>query len=78
MPADEFWPLKLKAVRQPLVDDRLCRTEINKRIGRIKRAFKWAVSEELVQPSIHEGLETVGGLKYSRTAAREYEPIKPE
>tara|TARA_A100001391_G_scaffold195872_2_gene173692 strand:- start:676 stop:900 length:225 start_codon:yes stop_codon:yes gene_type:complete len=74
LPADDCRPLKLKAVRQHLVDDRLCRTEINKRIGRIK----WAVSKELVQPSIHEGLKTVGGLKYSRTAAREYGPIKPE
>lgn len=26
----------------------LCRKEVNKRIGRIKRLFKWAASEELV------------------------------
>lgn len=55
----------------------LCRTEINKRIGRIKRAFKWAVSEELVPASVYHGLQTVAGLKYGRTAARESEPVRP-
>ena len=75
--ADEFGPLKLKAVRQHLIDCDLCRTEINKRIGRIKRVFKWAVSEQLVAPSVHEGLRTVTGLLYGRTKARESEPVKP-
>jgi len=75
--ADEFGPLKLKAIRQHLIDCDLCRTEINKRIGRIKRVFKWAVSEELVAPSVHEGLRTVAGLLYGRTKARESEPVKP-
>jgi len=57
--ADEFGPLKLKAVRQHLIDRDLCRTEINKRIGRIKCVFKWAVSEQIVTPTVHEGLRTV-------------------
>jgi len=52
-PADEFGPLKLKTLRQHLVEHGLCRTEINKRVGRIKRVFKWAVSEELISPSTH-------------------------
>ena len=38
-PADEFGPLKLKTLRQHLVEHGLCRTEINKRVGRIKRVF---------------------------------------
>lgn len=75
--ADEFGPLKLKAVRESLVKQGLCRTETNKRIGRLKRVFKWAVSEELVSPSIHEALSTVTGLKFGRTSARESEPVKP-
>ena len=52
-PADQFGPLKLKTLRQHLVEKGLCRTEINKRVGRIKRVFKWAVSEELISPSTH-------------------------
>jgi integrase len=75
--ADEFGPLKLKAVREHLVKQGLCRTETNKRIGRLKRVFKWAVSEELISPSIHEALRTVTGLKFGRTSARESEPVKP-
>ncbi|MBI83421.1 MAG: hypothetical protein CMJ81_09515 [Planctomycetaceae bacterium] len=76
-PADEFGPLKLKTLRQHLVEHGLCRTEINKRVGRIKRVFKWAVSEELISSSIHEGLRSVTGLKFGRTTARESEPVKP-
>ena len=34
--ANEFGPLKLKAIRQHLIDRDLCRIEINKRVGRIK------------------------------------------
>ncbi len=75
--ADEFGPLKLKAVREHLVTQGLCRTETNKRIGRIKRVFKWAVSEELVLAGVHEALSTVTGLKFGRTSARESEPVKP-
>ena len=75
--ADDFGPLKLKSIRQHLIDRDLCRTEINKRIGRIKRVLKWAVSEELVRPSVYEGARTVTGLQYGRTTARESEPVKP-
>lgn len=75
--ADEFGPLKLKAVREHLVEKKYCRTEVNKRTGRLKRVFKWAVSEELILPSVHEALSTVTGLKFGRTSARESEPVKP-
>jgi integrase len=75
--ADEFGPLKLKSIRQHLIDQDLCRTEINKRIGRIKRVLKWAVSEELVRPRVYEGARTVTGLQFGRTTARESEPVKP-
>lgn len=76
-PAREFGPLALKAVREHLIEHGLCRTEINKRIGRIKRFFKWAVSEELVPASVHHGLQTVTGLRRGRTNARESEKVRP-
>jgi hypothetical protein len=59
VPAREFGPLALKAVQQYLVDEGLCRTHINARINRVKRFFKWAVSEELVESSVYESLRTV-------------------
>ncbi|QGJ68583.1 Site-specific tyrosine recombinase XerC [Planctomycetales bacterium 10988] len=77
-PASEFGPLDLKIVRNHMISEQdLCRNEINKRIGRIKRFFKWAVSEELVPPSILQGLQTVTGLRKGRTSARESPPVKP-
>jgi hypothetical protein len=48
LPAAEFSPLKLKALRQHLIDAEISRGVINQRFGRIKRMFKWAVAEELV------------------------------
>jgi integrase len=77
-PAREFGPLKLKAVRQRMIDgERLSRGVINQRVKRIKRLFKWAVSEELVPPSVAQGLATVAGLRKGRTTARETPPVQP-
>lgn len=77
-PADEFGPKRLKIVRTYMIEeDDLCRNEINKRIGRIKRAFKWAVSEELIPPSISHGHQAVAGLRKGRTKARESAKVKP-
>ena len=51
--AEQFGPLALKAIRQHMIEvQKLSRKEINKRIGRIKRVFKWAVSEELIPPLV--------------------------
>ena len=75
--ARNFGPLALKAVRHLMVDSDLSRGVVNHRVNRIKRLFKWAVSEELIPSSVYEGLRTVGGLLYGRTTARETEPVKP-
>ncbi len=76
-PAREFGPVALKAVRQAMIDSGLCRSEINRRVGRIVRAIKWAVSEELVPASVHHAIQTVTGLRQGRTEVREAEPVKP-
>jgi integrase len=76
--ADQFGPKSLATVRQHLISVvGLARTEINKRIGRMKRVFKWAVAEELIAQSVHHGLQALPGLKYGRTEARETEPVRP-
>ena len=74
--ACEFGPIALKTFRQSLIPKH-CRNEINKHIGRIKRMFKWAVSEELVPPSIFHGLQAVAGLQKGRSDARESKPVQP-
>jgi integrase len=76
-PAREVGPLAIKAVRQVMIDSGLCRNEVNKRVGKIKRAFKWAVSEELVPPSVYHGLQAVSGLRHGRADVRESKPVRP-
>lgn len=77
VPAAEFGPLALKAVRAKLVADGICRTSVNARVGRVKRAFKWAVSEELIPETTHRALASVAGLRRNRTEAAEREPVGP-
>jgi integrase len=75
--AASFGPKCLKAVRQHLIESGLSRRVVNDRIGRIRRAFKWAVGEELVPPSLYHGLQAVAGLTFGRSKARETEPVRP-
>jgi hypothetical protein len=55
----------------------LSRGVINHRMARVRRIFKWAVSEELVPPSVYQGLASVEGLPKGRTNVRECEPVEP-
>jgi integrase len=77
VPLREFGPVALKAVRGAMVEAGICRSEINRRVGRIVRLFKWAVSEELVPASVHEALRTVTGLRRGRSDVRESDPVTP-
>ncbi|MCC9644982.1 site-specific integrase [Rhodopirellula sp. JC740] len=76
-PAIEFGPIAFKAVRQIWIDRGQARSTVNKNAGRLKRLFKWAVSEELIPPSVHQGLLAVDGLQKGRCQVREAEPILP-
>lgn len=75
--AKDFGPKALKAVRQHMVGQGLSRGVVNHQINRIKRIFRWAVSEELIPASVLHGLQSVTGLQFGRTEARETEPVKP-
>jgi integrase len=77
IPASEFGPRALAAVRQHMIGLNWCRTLINHRIDRVKRVFKWATSEELVLVNVYVALRTLAGLQKGRTEARESEPVKP-
>lgn len=76
-PAVEFGPRALAAVREAMVGAGWCRTLVNRRMDRIKRAFKWATSQELIPVTTYEALRTLTGLQKGRTAARESDPVKP-
>ncbi|QDV72480.1 tyrosine-type recombinase/integrase [Botrimarina mediterranea] len=76
-PAEEFGPLALKVVRERMVDAGFARSTVNQNVGRIRRAFRWAASEQLIPATVSQALATVDGLRTGKTAARDPEPIRP-
>lgn len=77
LPAKSFGPMALKAVRETHVQRGLSRSTANARTEVIKRAFKWAVENEIISPTVWHGLQAVGGLKRGRCNARETVPVRP-
>ena len=78
LPVREFGPLRIKALQEHMINEKgWARTHINRSINRIRRVFKWGVSNELVDAKILQALSSVPGLKKGRTEARETEPVKP-
>ncbi|MDM8006520.1 MAG: hypothetical protein QUV05_10285, partial [Phycisphaerae bacterium] len=76
-PAAQFGPRGLRAVREKMIQEGLCRRNINCRIGRIKRVFKWAASEELIPGEVYHALLAVDGLRRGRCEAKESDPVRP-
>ena len=74
-PITDFGPLALVACRQKLIEAGICRKRINQHVGRIRQAFKWGVSRELVPETVWRALCAVEGLKHGEAA--ETAPIKP-
>ncbi len=75
--AVDFGPLALKAVRQQFVDEGLSRRYCNRLTDLIRRAFKWAASEQLIQMQTWQALTTVAGLRWGHTNAPETKPVDP-
>jgi integrase len=73
----DFGPRSLKAVRERMIEQGLCRRVINSRVNRIRRMFKWGVENEFLHSSVLHALQAVAALKRYRSAARESEGVKP-
>lgn len=86
MPAKDFGPLALKAVRaamvagdpkavdskgQPKPRKPWARTNVNVMIGRVRRVFKHAVENEMIPVSVFTSLQTVSPLLSGRTEAHD-------
>ena len=76
-PAAKFGPLALKSIRQRMIDAGDSRGYVNGLVGRIRRAFKWGVENELVPVTVHQSLATVAGIAKGKTDARESDPVLP-
>jgi hypothetical protein len=59
MPATEFGPRALAAVRQHMIGLNGCRSLVNHQIDRIRRVMKWAASEELIPVTTYEALRAL-------------------
>lgn len=75
--AHEFGPRNLKAIQRWMVREKYARSHINHTIGRIKRFYRWACSEELIPPETYHKLTCVRGLQSGELGAKEPKPIKP-
>lgn len=73
-PAKDFGPLAMKAVRAKMVEFGWVRNTINTGMTRIRRIFKHAVSNELIDSGILQRLQTVAPLLKGRTEARDNAP----
>jgi site-specific recombinase XerD len=75
--AAEFGPRKLKTVREKMIEKGWCRNYINAQINRIRRVFKWAVAEELVQGNVYHALKALPGIRRGTPGVRESPKVKP-
>lgn len=73
----DYSPLRLKALQQHLARAKKSRNYINAVCARVRRMFKWGVSEELVPAAIYLALSTVPGLRAGRSPAVETKPRRP-
>ncbi len=77
LPAREFSPLHLKAVREKYLALGHSRKHINASVQRIARVFRWAVGEGMIPPDVPAALAMVPGLRRGHTTARENKRVKP-
>jgi integrase len=75
--AKDFGPLSLAALRESMLALDWSRPYLNAQVKRLRRVFKWGVSQEMVEAMVLEALRSVDGLRAGRTKARETEPVKP-
>ncbi|HEY8747121.1 MAG TPA: tyrosine-type recombinase/integrase [Tepidisphaeraceae bacterium] len=90
LPAADFGPLKLRALREEMIKPRKekdsttgiektaagwSRTYANRQTSRLRHVFKWAAAEEMIPASVHHGLSAIQALRQGRTEARETAPV---
>lgn len=77
LPAAEFDPPKLRAVRQAMIDKGWCRGTINLHVSRVIAAFRWAAAEGWLPAAVPAALRELGGLKAGKTIAPDRPRKKP-
>lgn len=81
LPASVFGPKAFTSVRRAMVAPGRCREYVNGLAGKLKAAWKWGVSEELVPLATYQALHLVPDLKPGELDLPEGEdrqPVDPE
>jgi integrase len=76
-PCSEFGPLALAEVQQAMIARGWSRKTINRQVGRIRKAFKWAVSRQILDVTVYQALLSVPPLQAGRCQAKERPPVAP-
>ena len=77
LPAHEFCPLALEAVRESWVTEKRARSTINEYVGYIRAAFRWAVAKQKLHESVFNALHAVDNLRKGKSKAKESKGVKP-
>jgi len=77
LPASDLGPLAVKAIRKEMVENGWSRKYVNKSVGRIRKVFRHAVENELIEPAVLQRLQAISPLLVGRTEAPDYAPRKP-
>jgi site-specific recombinase XerD len=72
----DFGPLKLEKVRNSMVGRGWKRQHVNAAIHKLRHAFRWAASRELIPISVYERLRSLEALGVGKTNAPESEPVE--
>lgn len=70
LPASEFGPVHLRAIRETMINAGLCVSTINTRIGTIKRMLRYCASLEMIPAEVWHKATTLENLKPGRCAAK--------
>ena len=77
LPVARFSAVLLARVRRRMIALGWARTMCNKQVNRIRRVFRWGVSQDLVPTSVMESLRSLDPLRKGRTKARETAAVGP-
>ena len=73
----DFGPKKLAAVREAFLQKGWSRPYVNKQVGKIVRAIRWAVGEELAPATVYQALKALAPLRRGHCEAPEPDPRAP-
>ncbi len=74
VPAVQFGPNALRAVRKRWIDRNISISTINGYASVVKRMFKWAASHEMLPVTAHQALATLPGLRRGKGQGKDPQP----